>query len=541
MKNLTIYKRKGFIASLLAATILAGAFGCKKGTFDINGTNPNSPTSVPPNFSLPAALSGTANLMYSADVNLLNQPQGGNNDVMNNWMGYWTQSGAYTPNNTYVLYQLTSNTAAGNWDVAFNNLSNYHAMLATVGTNPLYANYRAVGMIMTALVYQRIVDLYDKAPYVGALVQNPQFSYKYSTGDFIYKAITAKIDSAITIIENRSGAEPMGKADIIFNQAGLTDDAHVTAEMNLWVKFANTLKLKILMRQTQQSANGSLGDAGVKAALAANNPATGHPYVAADFLQAGEDAIANPGYSQSANAKENPMYLDVVANSIGGPGINQKYFRANAYAVNFYQSHNDPRDAYFYYPNNALAIKGRVYGSTNGTEANSVISAISAFGKDATGAYNGAGVGSPIITATESLFLQAEAIQRGYLTGDLTGTYNSAVSESFRLIGADPAAAATYTAQADQLTNISIATNKLNTLITQKWAALNGIDVVESYSDYRRLGIPAVPVSIYPGNTATHIPYRLPYPTSELNYNRANVPTGGTATDALTSKIFWMP
>lgn len=522
MKNLTIYKRKGFIASLLAVTILAGAFGCKKGTFDINNVNPNSPTSVPPNFALPAALSGTANLMYSGAVNSLNQGQGGNNDIINNWMGYWTQSGGFTPSNTYVLYQLTSGTGSGNWDVAFNNLSNYNAMLTTAGTNPLYANYRAVGMIMTALVYQRIVDLYDKAPYVGALVQNAQFSYKYSNGDVIYKAITAKIDSAVAIIGNNTGASDLGSADIVFN-----------GDMSLWVKFANTLKLKILLRQTEQSANGSLGDAGVKAALAS--------YKTTDFLGAGEDAIANPGYSSAADSKENPLYLDVVAISTGGPGINQKYFRANAYAVKFYQAHNDPRDAYYYYPNAAGIIKGRVYGSSDGTEANSVISAISAFGKNSSGDYNDATVGSPIIAATESLFLQAEAIQRGYLAGNLTTTYNSAVSESFRLIGADPAAAATYTAQADQLTNIAVSTNKLNTIITQKWAALNGIDVVESYSDYRRLGIPKVPISIYPGVTVTHIPFRLPYPTSELNYNSANVPTGGTATQALTSPIFWMP
>jgi len=82
---------------------------------------------------------------------------------------------------------------------------------------------------------------------------------------------------------------------------------------------------------------------------------------------------------------------------------------------------------------------------------------------------------------------------------------------------------------------------KLTTIITQKWAALNGIDPLESFSDYRRLGIPAIPVSIYPGVTVSHIPYRLPYPTSELNFNGGNVPDGGTGTQSLTSKIFWMP
>ncbi|HTK21997.1 MAG TPA: SusD/RagB family nutrient-binding outer membrane lipoprotein [Mucilaginibacter sp.] len=520
MKNLTIYKRKGYIVSLLAVTMLAGTFGCKKGTFEINGDNPNSPTAVPPKYALSAALSGTANLMYSGVGNV-----GGNNDIINNWMGYWTQSGAYTPSNTFVLYQLTSGTGSGNWDVAYNNLSNYHAMIANLGSDASLSNFKAVGMIMTSFVYQRIVDLYNKAPYTGALVANSKFSYPYDDGSVIYKSITAKLDSAVALIKANPSAADIGSADIVFG-----------GDMTMWVKFANTLKLKILMRQTQQSSGGSLGDAGVKTAL------TG--YTTADFLGAGEDAIANPGYSNAADAQENPLYLDVVATATGNPGINQKYYRANAYAVGFYQAHNDPRDSMFYYPNDAAGvIKGRVYGSTNGTEANSIISAISAFGRNSSGDYNGPSVGAPIIAATESLFLQAEAIQRGYLTGTLATVYNKAVSESFRLVGVPNAstAAATYVGQADPFTNITLSTNKINTIITQKWAALNGIDPVESYSDYRRLGIPTVPVSAYPGNTATHIPYRLPYPTSELNYNSANVPDGGTGTESLTSKIFWMP
>jgi hypothetical protein len=408
-------------------------------------------------------------------------------------------------------------------------------MLTNIGTDPVYANYRAIGMIMTAFVYQRIVDYYDKAPYVGALVPNNKFSYPYTDGATIYKAITAKIDSAVAIIKASPGAASPGRSDIIFNQSGGVD---VATEMGLWVKFANTLKLKILMRQTQQSANGSLGDAGVKTALSS--------YTTADFLGAGEDATANPGYSAASNSQLNPDYYEVVADANGAPGYNEKYFRANALAVNFYHNHADPRDAYFYYPNGETpaVIKGRVYGSNNGTESNTLISAISAFGKNSSGAYNGPGVSSPIIIAAESLFLQAEAVQRGYITGaTVSDLYNSAVSEAFRYVGVAnySTAAATYTSQNDPLTNIAVSTDPIRTIITQKWAALNGIDALETYSDYRRLGIPSVGVSIYLGNQAVHIPFRLPYPTSELNYNHANVPDGGTGTESLTSQIFWMP
>jgi hypothetical protein len=101
--------------------------------------------------------------------------------------------------------------------------------------------------------------------------------------------------------------------------------------------------------------------------------------------------------------------------------------------------------------------------------------------------------------------------------------------------------AATYTAQAGDKTNFVASSNPIKTLITQKWAALNTIDPVEAWSDWRRLGYPSdLPKSIYPGTTAPHIPYRLLYPTSEYNYNGENVSAQGNI-DAITSKIFWMP
>ncbi|WP_295666582.1 SusD/RagB family nutrient-binding outer membrane lipoprotein [uncultured Mucilaginibacter sp.] len=508
MKTITIFKRKVNIALLSAVVVLAGAAGCKKGTFDINGTNPNSPSTVLPKYSLAASLSGTASLVHS-----------GNQDMIDNWMGYWTQSGAYTPSNTFVLYQMNSSTATGNWDAAYNNLSNYNNLITTVSADPTLANYKAIGMLMTAFVYQRIVDLYNKAPFTAALVPNSTFSYPYDDGATIYKGCIAKIDAAVALIKANPGAVSPGNYDIMFG-----------GNMSMWVKFANTLKLKMLMRQTASSTNGSLGDGGVKAALSG--------YSASDFLGAGEDASINPGYSSAADNQENPLYIDVVKTSTGNPGYNEKYFRANKYGVDFYSTHNDPRLAMLYLPTDADGlIHGRVYGSQNGNEANSVISGLTGYGSNAS-----AKEAAPMIPAFESLFLVAEAQQRGYISGTVSATYEAAVEESFRILGSDATTADTYMAQADPVANFELAPDPITAIITQKWAACNSIDALESYSDWRRLNIPAkLPVSIYPGVTAAHIPYRLPYPNSEINYNSANVPDGGTGTEALTSKIFWMP
>ena len=82
-------------------------------------------------------------------------------------------------------------------------------------------------------------------------------------------------------------------------------------------------------------------------------------------------------------------------------------------------------------------------------------------------------------------------------------------------------------------------TNKLQAIITQKWASLNGWSPYEAWSDYRRLGIPNVPISQDPSTSVKQIPVRLFYPLSEYNYNGDIVKAQGTVSQ-FTTKIFWI-
>ncbi|MDN3582369.1 SusD/RagB family nutrient-binding outer membrane lipoprotein [Mucilaginibacter flavus] len=517
MKTKTIFKRKISFGLFFSAVLLTGIVGCQKGTFSVNDVNPNSPTSAPAKYSLSSSLAGTANLV-----------QGGNADVLENWMGYWTQSGGYTPSTTYVIYQITSSNFTGNFDNAYLNLSNYNLLLKTVGADPVQANYRAIAMIMESYVYQRLVDLYNSVPYSQALIVNSTFSYKYDDPQTIYNSITAKCDSAVAIIAaNSAKATSPGNYDVVFG-----------GDMAKWTQFAKTLKLKLLMRQTE----AGIGSAAVKAALAS--------YKTSDFLSV--DAAVNPGYSNASDAQENPFYYDVVATATGANGANTVYWRANSYGVNFFKNNNDNRGNYVYCPQGVEAInykspisdlskiKGRDYGSVNGNgESNTVISAILGTGFTSAGVQKGPGQGALLIPASESLFLQAEAVERGYLAGTASTVYNAAVAASFAFLGAP--GASDYTSQANAVSNYSLASDKIKLIVTQKWAAMNSIDPLESYSDWRRLGIPTdLPVSKYPGVTVTHIPYRLPYTINETTLNSANVPAGGGGNDLFTSKIFWM-
>jgi len=75
-------------------------------------------------------------------------------------------------------------------------------------------------------------------------------------------------------------------------------------------------------------------------------------------------------------------------------------------------------------------------------------------------------------------------------------------------------------------------------IVAQKYIALTGINSLEAWNDYRRLGVPAnIPLSVNPGRGSRTLPVRLIYPSAEYAVNSANVQGQGSIT--AQSKIFW--
>ncbi|HTJ12668.1 MAG TPA: SusD/RagB family nutrient-binding outer membrane lipoprotein [Dinghuibacter sp.] len=498
-------KRTSYSIFCSAALLLGLAAGCKKGTFDINSPNPNNPSSVDPKFVLSASLVNSASTQFSANL-----------DPMQFYMGYWAYSGDYGVSSNALTYNTINSSNNNNWDNVYENMANYK-LIQSESTDPSYAYYGGISTIMLAWHFSRIVDMYNNIPFTAAL-QGGTINYPtYTDGATIYTTCIHWLDSAVALING---------APVTANNPE-TYDVMFGGTMSNWVLFANTVKLKLLLHLTQWSGGAAL----IQSEL--NGMTT------ADFLPAGTDAGINPGYSNSSNGLQNPMWQNVGFNTSNSPYQGYQLDRACSYAVAFYQGTNDPRDSLFYAVNSADVVKGRAFGSTNsGAEHNAVISAVGP------GILKAPSMTAYMIPAFESLFLQAEAAQRGYITGATpVALFNSAVSESFRLLGVPSyaTAAAAYTSQTDIRTNLATSSNPIETIILQKWAANNMFDPLESWDDWRRLGYPSdLPVSVYPGTTATHIPYRILYPLSEANYNQANMSAQGTI-NILTSKIFWQP
>jgi hypothetical protein len=191
-------------------------------------------------------------------------------------------------------------------------------------------------------------------------------------------------------------------------------------------------------------------------------------------------------------------------------------------------------------------IRGRAIGSQIGSEHNTLISAVGP------GILQSPTQSSYILPAFESLFFQAEALQRGFIAkgtnvASAQDAYQQAITESFRVLFRNVSGydytdtAKAYYQQGNAKTNWANATDPVTLIITQEWAALNMFDPITSWNNWKRLNIPSDnPVSIYPGTTAAHPPIRLIYPTDEYTTNSANTNAEGVI-DPINSKIFWMP
>ncbi|GGB24931.1 SusD/RagB family nutrient-binding outer membrane lipoprotein [Puia dinghuensis] len=487
----------------MAAALLLLSAGCSKDFFDINN-NPNSATSTTPELVLPNALKVTVGTELTGFTYLCG------------WMCYWAPSGSYAISASDVAsYHQTNDTYSGSWTTYYRNLEDYNYIeaAAKLQNKPFFIG---AAKIMKAFVFQQLVDLYNDVPYTQALQGTSVITPKFDAAQSVYEAIATQLDSAVTYMQNPS-ATATANSDIMFG--GSTSN---------WIAFANTLKLRILMRQTQMSGRASYIQAQI-AKITANG---------GGFLTT--DALVNPGYAASSG-QQNPTYgYFVTLTGLPTSGGQADYWRAAQYSIAFMMNNNDIRYKYIYSPSSGGTYVGDVLGSLNNIPG----SGSSSMGP---GILKSNGQSAVMISLAESYFLQAEANLRGWLgaAGADATNFNNGVTASFAYLGASAGAADTLETQSgNKQTNYSACTTfdeKLACIIRQKWVAMNSITPFEAWSDYRRLGLPAdIPISLSPYRDGPNIPVRVLYPTLEYTTNATNVGAEGTI-NGHTSKIFWMP
>jgi hypothetical protein len=499
-------KIKPIIYSCMLTMVVAG---CKKSYFDIN-QNPNQVT----------ASSITSDLVLPAALHNAGAVDAGGNGVgynwLNKWMGYWSNSGSFAPTQEESTYNITGTFQQTRWNLLYNNLNDFDVVEKKAVTEGKDF-YAGIAKVMKAKYFQDLVDLFGNVPYSQAFNLAEFPTPKYDRGQDIYNDLQKQLDAAIAIFESKPLPSGIATVDIMYN-----------GNKALWIRFANTLKLRLLIRQSE---------------VPGFNPTAEVAKIVAKggVLQSEESADVNPGYT-NATGKQNPFYA-TFGFTVTGITANESD-RASSYFLNILKTNSDPRMQRYFRPASAPTTPsdpyvGTVYGSPPNDAFNSART--SSFGP---GLVGSASQSQWILTSVESLFLYAEAVARGWIGGNAQTAYENAVRESFIWLGVPNAvsAANTYmanTPSANWANSGATVAEKVKFIVYQKYLALAGIDPLEAWSDYRRLGVPAnVPLSADPGRVGSGLPVRIFYPTSEYAVNRSSVEAEGNI-NQFTSKVFW--
>jgi hypothetical protein len=450
----------------------------------------------------------TGNLIYPAAADETGTRRAsGDFQTLERWLGYWASSGSFAidvPEATYNEGPGFANTLWGNqYGVLFDLHQAEVKGLANQDTLTAGAS-----IIMSAMLWQDMVDLFGDIPYSQTFNLADYPLPAYDKGQNVYNDLQKRLDLAITYMSTPGTHATAFTAIDIVNHGDRTK----------WIKYANTLKLRLLMHQSE--INGF--DPTAELTNIQNN---------GGVLEAGETVSVNPGYT-NATGQQSPFYAGYGFTVVGSDANSGN--KANSYFVNLLKANNDPRLTKFFDP---LApgntVVGNVFGLAAGNPLNS--------SKVGSGLAKSADQDQWLMTDVESLFLECEAIQRGWLPGDAATKYAEAITASFTFLNVPDATtkAATYISSFPYDGTIQ------NTLF-QKYIALCGIAPVEVYSDLRRIGYDILPASVggvpwFSVNTGVisdKLPVRFPYPQSEFTINAANVAAVGPV-DNFTSKIFW--
>ncbi len=420
--------------------------------------------------------------------------------------GYW-DGDKYTWNRGY---------ASSLMDRYYGNaIKSLEDMLVQIDEEGLPAEMRAITRILRVFAFSRLTDLYGDVPYseAGKAVLEDILTPKYDPQSEIYADMLKELEESAADLG--TGTSEFGDADIIYN-----------GDQAKWQRLANSLMLRLGLRLIKVDPS------------AAQSWAT--KAISGGVMESNDDIFFVPhtagpeGINQNGNGE---VFL-VDAN----PRLSKTF-------VDILQASNDPR----------LPILGarRSDGSTdsadligfpNGLDGNMLLEMTGEENMDNYAEPNRnviTGLDAPMIfqTYAEVQFMLAEANVRWGIGGDAEISYNNGVTAAMQMLSLygdggviDAADIATY------LTNNPYdAGNALEQINTQYWIA-TFLNEYETFSNWRRTGIPnLVPVN-YPGNvTNGTIPRRMSYSESEQVNNKTNYDEAISrqGPDELTTRVWW--
>ncbi|MDT7827112.1 SusD/RagB family nutrient-binding outer membrane lipoprotein [Pricia sp. S334] len=355
---------------------------------------------------------------------------------------------------------------------------------------PIRENRLAIIQLMEIYTYAQLVDTFGNVPYSEAL-DGENITPAYDDAATIYQDLIANLNEAISALD--ADFAGYGGADLIYD-----------GDVSQWIKFANSLKLKLAMT------------------LADVNPEQSRTLVeeaAPNVFESNNDNALLPYLAAPPNT--NPLWEDLVQSG------RSDYFMADTFVDALNQLNDPRRDVFFSNP-----IDGEYVGGEYA--AGGDFDTTSHFGD----AFVDPQLPGNILDYSEVNFLLADAAARGYnVVGTPEEFYNIAIRASFDYWELPEADATAYLANPD----VAYATAEgdfRQKIGTQMWIALFNRGA-ESWLQWRRFDFPVLNAA--PQLTLDDIPVRYTYPIDEQSRNNANREAAASAIggDNLDNKLFW--
>lgn len=417
------------IVFLLVVTSTAFLQSCNN-YLDVN-TDPNNPTEVSIDLVLPAAQISVTVFARGAEISTL----GGF------WAQYYTQSPDCGQHVDIDALRITTTWADRLWLEVFAGGLND---LKYIYENTDNTSYKLITEVLSCYTFQLLVDVFDKVPYSEALRGTEIKAPKYDDGEDIYVDLLRRIDDAVAAYESNPGGAVSG--DVILN-----------GDMDAWVRFANSLKLKILMRMSYSD-------------IARNNDAlllaqTG------DFILDDVELI----YTGTAN----PIFANEK-----GAAISCDNWRASKSLILYLDSLEDTRISAIYNPSVAGGLfTGNLQGNNNlggGATQNNNFSTSNIKATDP----------SILMSTVEVGLFRAEAEARFGSAATAKTLYDQAVSDDFAKRDAGSAADFIGVDGVYEFPEGGSTEDQVKAIAYQRWIAMANIANIEGFLERNRTGYP---------------------------------------------------
>ncbi|PEN14544.1 SusD/RagB family nutrient-binding outer membrane lipoprotein [Longibacter salinarum] len=464
--------------------------------------NPNASTSPDVDALMANAMRDFSNFYYDDEFTMRGS----------NLLAQYTTQNFYPTESTYAAFPRP-------WDEIYYPLNDLKTVIELNREDPTISaspdNYIAVSQISQSFMFHVLTDYYGDVPFNEALAGQENFAPAYTPQSEIYPSL---LDSLDTAIGNIDASAPGPGGDVIFG-----------GDMEKWERFANSLKLRIAMRM--ESQNGASGVLDTQS-------------VYDNAMQSNDDNA----YFQFTTSAEHRS--DIYENRfVAG----RDDFDASDRFVNALQQYSttDPRAEVYFQTDINGGYTGFPYGLQQPAAQDLYSSNLPSETFSRPGDRFSADAAEGLwMNYDETLFIKAEAIDKGYISGNRDAVFEDAIRASIARWDLDPNSAQADAYIAEVMSDVS--NNGFDQVLgEQKWIAFY-FQGVQGWSTWRRLDFEGWILPPTGGNQGAYatagesgVPLRYDYPQSEFSLNGDNVTEaatsqfGGTQSETPIGRIWW--